>query len=1140
MKTGNQMKESHGRKNPRKGKVHLGVLLLLPAAVIGIPIVGDFIYIDKVNWSGTTHHTLNTTAQVGGWARGPSISYSYETLAKFDVSSISGTVSTATLRFNVTAGMTGGPQTVTAFEVNQGIWNFNTVTYDTFCPSGPYSCVSWNSPLGEVIVDATQPGWYVIENPTLISKVQQWVDNASSNNGIVLSGNFYSHVYAVNIDQMELVVNGNTVPPDGGGGQPPAAGVQPSPSDFGQFTLVGTDTLHFMERVSQLGGDLGSNNRIEIGSHSGQTGNIYSGSDVILRDRAIINGKIFAANEVMIDVPLYTTINGEVYEEQQVQRLSIPTHAVNAGTQDLAIPHFGIVTVDPGAYRDLYAFHSSRITLKTGTYHFRKFVLEPDLTIIYDVTDGPISVNVEQEIKFDVRETIEFVGETNPLAVHYYTNQTQPMVFLGHDSKHLGIFTAPHAEVWLGQRIKFVGSVYARKITVEPDVVACGPTRIISLHHSEGAYGPFFNPNETRYQTIVPSTTTQLELGAVLERIDDVITVNGNPGTTIPIGDVPVAVTLTVSRPAIEGFPTECFESSYHLSIQRDANYSVRVNDNAPCTAPDCDGTTWDKAFHSLEDALKKAQDEGKEVWVAEGKYVPSKTVNPSDPRTATFLFKPGAELHGAFEGNETAPKPIGDIRETVISGDLNGDDASITAWPPSAAGDLALLSDNVYHAVTIAGGRGAIGVSIRNFSIKNGAATSSGLDAFGGGILNFQSAPEISRCIMERNVATVGGGGSFNGYAPAMFTDNLIKGNVAFDGRGGGIYNTNVTPMVINRLVMQNNVSLSNTSASGGGGMFCVGSSVELYNSVFVGNASEGDGGAILNDGGSLQVIQTTFTQNSGSTNGGITNVNADASVTNSLLWQNVGGELKGTNFLVDHTLVTGGYAGTGNIDVDPLFEDPTKPEGDDNSFFSIDDGLQLQATSPAVDAGLVHASEHAQDDILQTERPIDGDDQNGEEPDLGAYEYLNIKAIEAHLVGHYHEITGVFKPKAILTIIDDVEDPSEFAWLAKSAAAYTIQTTIKKNKHIKDSFYGNLTSVNNGAAVGPGFRVNFFKVGESGNSVTYSTQRVKGSGTIDGKPLVLVDDAQFENGSDSRAYVLRSLPGSELRFVVPHKQFK
>ena len=71
-----------------------------------------------------------------------------------------------------------------------------------------------------------------------------------------------------------------------------------------------------------------------------------------------------------------------------------------------------------------------------------------------------------------------------------------------------------------------------------------------------------------------------------------------------------------------------------------------------------------------------------------------------------------------------------------------------------------------------------------------------------------------------------------------------------------------------------------------------------------------------------------------------------------NCVLWNNGTEEISVSSgsLSVTNSLVKGGFAGAGNIDVDPLFADA---DGADNIVGTIDDDLRLLMGSPCTDAG-------------------------------------------------------------------------------------------------------------------------------------------------------------------------------------------
>src|SRR5207237_1414446 len=66
-------------------------------------------------------------------------------------------------------------------------------------------------------------------------------------------------------------------------------------------------------------------------------------------------------------------------------------------------------------------------------------------------------------------------------------------------------------------------------------------------------------------------------------------------------------------------------------------------------------GRSWTDAFSSLESALAAtdALITPVEIWVAQGRYVPTARTNVADPRTATFRLRPIASIFGGFTGTE-------------------------------------------------------------------------------------------------------------------------------------------------------------------------------------------------------------------------------------------------------------------------------------------------------------------------------------------------------------------------------------------------------------------------------------------------------------------------------------------------------
>lgn len=94
------------------------------------------------------------------------------------------------------------------------------------------------------------------------------------------------------------------------------------------------------------------------------------------------------------------------------------------------------------------------------------------------------------------------------------------------------------------------------------------------------------------------------------------------------------------------------------------------------------DGSSWANAYNFLQDALSYTRSDPNvnEIRVAQGIYKPdanSADPNGSGDRYATFELINGVSLIGGYAGLGEPDPNIRDIQlyETILSGDLNGDD---------------------------------------------------------------------------------------------------------------------------------------------------------------------------------------------------------------------------------------------------------------------------------------------------------------------------------------------------------------------------------------------------------------------------------------------------------------------------------
>ncbi len=424
-------------------------------------------------------------------------------------------------------------------------------------------------------------------------------------------------------------------------------------------------------------------------------------------------------------------------------------------------------------------------------------------------------------------------------------------------------------------------------------------------------------------------------------------------------------------------------------------------------------GSDWSSAYRDLEEALLDASVSGNvdEIWVAEGVYTPG--TSPA----ATYSLVDAVSVYGGFppgggDGTFGARDPA--VRESVLSGDLNGDDG--------AGG----LSDNAFHVLTAL--TTTESTLLDGLVIESGRAVGAGVDGFGGGLSVTAASLTVRGCEFRSNHATDGGaiallaGGEvvlegcvlwqngcdnsgaavFSDTGDGVFRDCLFEANVSAS-LGGGAFIDDGSPLFerctfrLNRVVagLGAGVCLDNGTATfqscmfddnmcdagdgagmyilrgipiidactfvrnrapngSGGGIALNNSQAIVVNSLFAANNAAAFGGGFFGLAPTApSVLQCTFVGNIASNGGGLaTGFASTTSVGGCIFWGNlaVSNPQISGNTTAIFCDVQGGYPGMGNIDADPRFIDD---RGADLVPFSGDEDLRLSLGSPCVDAG-------------------------------------------------------------------------------------------------------------------------------------------------------------------------------------------
>ena len=242
-----------------------------------------------------------------------------------------------------------------------------------------------------------------------------------------------------------------------------------------------------------------------------------------------------------------------------------------------------------------------------------------------------------------------------------------------------------------------------------------------------------------------------------------------------------------------------------------------------------------------------------------------------------------------------------------------------------------------------------------------------------GGGMLNaYGSNPVLNKVTFESNSVSESGGGMRNSSSAPILTDVIFSNNGALN--GGAMANSKSSPLLTNVTFVENSAY-----SEGGGLQNLEGSNPVLTNVTFSANTAMG-GAGILNASSNPVLKNVTFSGNQASYAGGAI-ANAASSnpiLTNVILWGDTstnGPEIynSSSTATITYSIVQGGYAGTGNLAVNPLLG----PLQDNGGFTQT---MILGAGSPAVDAGNDTACPST--DQRGMPRP------QGSHCDIGAYE--------------------------------------------------------------------------------------------------------------------------------------------------------
>jgi hypothetical protein len=372
-----------------------------------------------------------------------------------------------------------------------------------------------------------------------------------------------------------------------------------------------------------------------------------------------------------------------------------------------------------------------------------------------------------------------------------------------------------------------------------------------------------------------------------------------------------------------------------------------------------------------------------------------------------------------------------------------------------SGAGISNTNSSPTLKHVTISGNTGSGMYNYQSSPVLTNVTFADNYTGVGGGMLNTnRSSPVLTNVAFIRNTGYYYGGGIYNtaNSSPTLANVSFIENT---GGHGGGISNVNSHPSLTN-------VIFAGNSVHAGGGIYNERSSPMLTNVVISGNRAN-DGGGIYNNYDSMPILtNVTISGNKASRGGAMHSINSRPSVYNSIIWGNSDGVYHSLGGVtrIQYSIVQDGYAGNGNLNVDPRFVSPIAA----TAAPTRTGNLRLKPDSPAVDAG--------SNDLLPVGVRTDRDGKpriQGGTVDMGAYERTPPLPTTATLVSSRY-VSAVGRPitfTATLTATTGVptgkvafRDGTTLlgsATLVQGVATFTTSSLSKGTHTITASYGGN-----------------------------------------------------------------------------------
>jgi cytoskeletal protein CcmA (bactofilin family) len=196
-----------------------------------------------------------------------------------------------------------------------------------------------------------------------------------------------------------------------------------------------------------LGGDLRALDEIEI------EGEIKIDGDLITNKRVDNDGDL--------------EVTGTIVEHADLSPVDLPEISFSADGPSHNVPEYGALTLEPGSYGRVKVRKYASLYLSTGTYFFRELDTDPHAMVVIDLKDGPVTLNVEDEL--DIDDYVEIRAHSGVSRDLTFNCEEGGTIDIEKYARVFGTIVAPHARVKFNRGSTIQGAVYAEKVKMDDE-----------------------------------------------------------------------------------------------------------------------------------------------------------------------------------------------------------------------------------------------------------------------------------------------------------------------------------------------------------------------------------------------------------------------------------------------------------------------------------------------------------------------------------------------------------------------------------------------------------------------------------------------------------------------------------------------